>query len=394
MVFIGEDLTLAHVTRPLVLAKALDLTRYDVHFATGGKYQRFVEGSELNSHTIPTLSSEIFIERLAKGRPIVTVKEIEISVQTDLALFRQLSPDMVVGDFRLSLSISTQIAKINYACLTNAYWSPYSTLPFPVPELPIVDIFGVKLVGYLSRLLLPFIMRYHATPINAVRKKYGLSTYRSIKEVYTAGNWALYLDTPSLAPTFAKPDHHLYLGPLLWSPDVPLPAWWHNLPDNKPVVYVTMGSSGDIGVVKTVIAVLKEMNVTAIVSSAGRFDAEDSHDNLFVENFIPGIKAAQKASMVICSGGTATSYQALSCGTPVLGTPCNADQYLSMEAVVRQGAGVLVRAGKVTSRNIKQGIETILSNKDFAFNANRIKTEMDEYHAPTRFSDFINAVTR
>jgi len=52
----------------------------------------------------------------------------------------------------------------------------------------------------------------------------------------------------------------------------------------------------------------------------------------------------QRASVVVYSGGTATTYQALSCGTPVLWIPCNSDQYLSMDAIARQGSGILIRA--------------------------------------------------
>jgi len=69
--------------------------------------------------------------------------------------------------------------------------------------------------------------------------------------------------------------------------------------------------------------------------------------------YLPGLKAAQRASVVVCSGGTATTYQALSCGTPVLGIPCNSDQYLSMEAIARQGSGILIRAGFIGSNLIR-----------------------------------------
>lgn len=394
ILFIGEDLTLAHVTRPMVLAESLDIDKYDITFATGHQYNQFVQNLNFKTHTISTLSSKIFLERLAKGKPIFLSNEIEKYVKEDLDLFKKVNPDLVIGDFRLSLGISSQLAQIPYACLTNAFWSPFSILPFPVPELLIVNLLGIKIVKFFSGFFLPFIMKIHASPINSIRKKYNLPLHKDIKEAYTYGDWTLYLDPPSLAPTVNLPANHLYLGPLLWSPEAPLPEWWNSLPEDKPVIYITLGSSGEIGFVKELISTLKNMPVTAVISSASRFTAQDLPDNIYVEAFLPGLKAAQRSSVVVCSGGTATTYQALSCGTPVLGIPSNADQYLSMEAIVRQGSGILIRAGQINQHNFKSGIETILKEQHYSFQAMKIKEEMAKYNSQKLFAAFIDSLVQ
>ena len=390
IVFVAEDVTLAHVTRPLVLANSLDRSRYEIFFATGKKYRYLLENSRHSLYTITTLASEIFLDRLAKGKPVYTKDELKASVESDLELFAKLSPDILIGDFRLSLGISARLAKIPYAALTNAHWSPYSTLSFPLPEHPLVNIFGVKISRFFFKILQPVIFKYHAAQFNSLRKAYGLDPLKDLRDVYTCGDWTLYLDLPALAPTLNTPDNHFYLGPVVWSPDIPLPEWWADIPENKPVLYVTLGSSGDIRFMNTIIDTLGKMPVTALVASAGRFDAAQLPDNIFAEKYLPGLEAAKMASLVVCSGGTATTYQALSCGASVLGIPSNADQYLSMEAIAKQGAGLLIRSGKVTGRNIRKGIETILENAEYKQNANRLKNEMLLYNASERFCDFID----
>ena len=390
IVFVAEDVTLAHVTRPLVLANSLDRSRYEIFFATGKKYRYLLENSRHSLYTITTLASEIFLDRLAKGKPVYTKDELKASVESDLELFAKLSPDILIGDFRLSLGISARLAKIPYAALTNAHWSPYSTLSFPLPEHPLVNIFGVKISRFFFKILQPVIFKYHAAQFNSLRKAYGLDPLKDLRDVYTCGDWTLYLDLPALAPTSNIPDNHFYLGPVVWSPDIPLPEWWADIPENKPVLYVTLGSSGDIRFMNTIIDTLGKMPVTALVASAGRFDAAQLPDNIFAEKYLPGLEAAKMASLVVCSGGTATTYQALSCGASVLGIPSNADQYLSMEAIAKQGAGLLIRSGKVTGRNIRKGIETILENAEYKQNANRLKNEMLLYNASERFCDFID----
>lgn len=387
-------MTLAHVTRPLVLANSLDRHRYEIFFATGERYRYLLENSGHSLYTIPTLSSQIFLDRLAKGQPVYTKDDLKASVKADLDLLSELSPDLVIGDFRLSLGISTRLAEIPYAALTNAHWSPYSTLSFPLPEHLLVNIFGVKISRFFLKILQPVIFKYHAAPFNFLRKTSGLAPLRDIKEVYTCGDWTLYLDLPALAPASNIPDNHFYLGPVLWSPDIPLPEWWNDIPKDRPVLYVTLGSSGDIRFMDVIMDILGKMPVTAIVASAERFEPSHLPDNIFAEKYLPGLEASKMASLVVCSGGTATTYQALSCGVPVLGIPSNADQYLSMEAIVKQGAGLLIRSGNVSGRNIRKGIETILENAEYKQNANRLKNEMLLYNAPERFSSFVDSLDK
>ena len=387
-------MTLAHVTRPLVLANSLDRSRYEIFLATGKKYRYLLENSGHSLHTIPTLSSRIFLDRLAKGKPVHTKDELKASVKADLELFSELSPDLVFGDFRLSLGISARLAEIPYAALTNAHWSPYSTLSFPLPEHPLVNIFGVKISRFFLKILQPVIFKYHATSFNSLCKASGLDSLKNLRDVYTCGDWTLYLDLPALAPTSNIPDNHFYLGPVLWSPDIPLPEWWNDITKDKPILYVTLGSSGDIRFMDVIIDTLGRMPVTAIVASAGRFESSHLPDNIFAEKYLPGLEASKIASLVVCSGGTATTYQALSYGVPVMGIPSNADQYLSMEAIVKQEAGLLIRSGSVTGRNIRKGIETILENAEYKQNANKLRNEMLLYNAPERFSSFVDSLDK
>ncbi|HEC99742.1 MAG TPA: glycosyl transferase family 1 [Proteobacteria bacterium] len=392
ILFVAEDVTLAHVTRPLVLANSLDRSRYEIYFATGKDSRYLVESFGNHFYTIPTLSSTKFLDRLAKGKPVYTLDELKISVQADLDLLMKLSPDLVAGDFRLSLGISSELLGIPYAALSNAHWSPYATAPFPLPEHPLVNIFGVGISHFFFKMLRPAFFKYHAAAFNALRRTYGLRPVRDLREVYTYGNWSLYLDLPCLAPTSNLPDNHLYLGPVLWSPNVSFPDWWNKVAPDKPIIYVTLGSSGNITVMDTILEVLGEMPVTAMVASAGRFDTGQLSKNIFLEKFLPGVEASKRASLVICSGGSATTYQALACGTPIIGLPSNADQYLTMEAIVREEAGLLIRSGKVTKVKIKRAIEDIFENEDYQKAASRLGEEMLQYDAPARFSAFVDTI--
>jgi len=59
----------------MVLAESIDSDKYDISFATGDQYQRFIQDLKFKIHTLSTLSSKIFLERLAKGKPIFQKKK-------------------------------------------------------------------------------------------------------------------------------------------------------------------------------------------------------------------------------------------------------------------------------------------------------------------------------
>ena len=129
VLFIGEAVTLAHVTRLSVLAKGLNPEKYEVIFACDKQYRSLVDTSIFQFRSITSISPDLFLKRLGKGSPVYSMKELKEYVSSELALFEELSPDLVVGDFRISLGISADIAQIPYVTVTNAHWSPYSVLP-------------------------------------------------------------------------------------------------------------------------------------------------------------------------------------------------------------------------------------------------------------------------
>jgi UDP:flavonoid glycosyltransferase YjiC (YdhE family) len=389
VLFIGEAVTLAHVTRPLVLADSLNRDQYHIVFACGSYYQNLIGKAGYDFREISTISPELFYERLANGKPLYTTKELENYVASELELFSRVLPDFVVGDFRISLGISTEIAGIPYAALANAHWSPYSNLPVPLPEHPAVRFFGVKLSRLLFPLLQPVIFRFHSRGFNRLRKAHSLSVLKGLQEVYTYGAWTLYADIPSCAPTENLPKNHLYIGPIIWSPSVPFPGWWDCLPADSPVIYVTLGSSGNISVIHEVIDSLKELHVSTMIATADRVRLAGLPANMFTANYLPGIEAAKRAEMVICSGGSATVYQALSVGVPVLGLPSNTDQYFTMEGVSRKGAGILIRSGKADRQLIGDAVKRIFNDVSFKKAAIELEREIGKFNAQERFAGFL-----
>lgn len=397
----AEALTLAQVVRLLVLAKGVDRERYDVHFACRDFPKLLFQGADFALHPLYTIDSESGLCRVEKGERIYDAPTLVRYVESELELFEHVRPDLVIGDFRLSLSVSSVLAKIPLLTLINAYWSPYAERDgFPVPDHPIVKLVGhERAARYLDRAL-PRAFAHFAAPLEQVRRQFGLPALGGLLEQLCYGDYTLYPDVPELVKTRAAPSNHVYLGPVPWSPSVPLPDWWQGLDPSLPTVYVTLGSSGAAHVVSTVFEALASLEVNVLFARAGRtgeaFRALDSAlargGRVFVADFLPGALAASRAAFVISNGGASTSYQALGEGVPVLGIPYNLDQYLAMTAIERASAGILLRAGNLSVKPLREACVRMLNSSDLKRGSLEVQRAFRAYDCQERFHSLLLAL--
>lgn len=392
ILFIAESVTLAHIARTVALARTLNPRRYDVHLACDRRYLSVFGRLPFPVHSIHSISSAQFHRRLIEADPLYTEEELRGYVKEDLRLLARLGPDVVVGDFRLSLSASARVVGIPYLSIANAYWSPYARPRFVVPDVEIVDRFGVRLGQGLFNLLRPIVFAHHATALNRIRRDYGLPAIRyDLSSSFTDGDKTLYADLPELVPTFKRPSHHHYLGPILWSYDS-APDWWDDVPKDRPLAYVSLGSSGKGELLPGVLTMLARLGVNAMVSTAGHPTPASVPGQVWVGEYLPGLEAARRANIVICNGGSATVYQALAAGVPVIGLPYNLDQYLMMDYVQEFGVGEYVRSGQASIDAMERAATTILSDVSYERKAQSLKESVQAHRCDKRFLQIVESL--
>lgn len=388
VLFFAEAVTLAHVARPLALGMALDPARYEIFFACDQRYRHFVNNEHWIYRPLRSISSHRFLQALAQGSPVYDEGTLRDYVREDLALIDEIKPDVIVGDFRLSLSVSARLRGVPYLAIASAYWSAYSARKdFPLPVLPMTRFMPIAAARFLFAMGRRVAFAYHTLPLNRVRREYDLpSLGRDLRHIYTDADYVLFADVPDLFPTIALPSTHRYLGPILWSPPVPKPPWWDALPQQRPIVYVTLGSSGVVKLLPVLLEALSTLQVSVIVATAGVSLVNTYPDHVYTADYLPGLEAAARADLVICNGGSPTSQQALAASVPVLGIAGNMDQFLNMDAVVKSGAGVLMRADRASVAAIRALVPHLLSTAAYTQAAKKVGEIFGRYSAPDRFA--------
>ncbi len=394
VLFIAEAVTMAHVVRPLALAEGLRNRGIAVQLAIAGSGRDWP--TDVDVLRLPGIGAEAFSRALERGRPVLESAVLNELVKADLALLGRCRPDLVIGDFRLSLSISARVARVTYATLTNAYWSPSYRRPLPMPVLPHTRVLPLQLAQALFDLGQRFVLPRHCAPMNEVRASHGLpSLGNDLKQVYTDADHVLLADLPGMFQLESAPVNQHHLGPVLWSPPVDPPAWWNDVPRDRPIVYLTLGSSGSRQVFANLARMLAIEDLTVIASSAGGAGtAGIDASRCLVAPYLPGDRAAAMADLVICNGGSMSCQQAFIAGRPVLGVASNMDQFLNMQGVSAAGAGLCLRADRLSASAVRQACRSLLNEPGFTESARRLGQAMASHDAAQTLHELLPTLVR
>jgi UDP:flavonoid glycosyltransferase YjiC (YdhE family) len=397
ILFLAEVVAWSSVVRLLILARGLDPRRYDVHFASAQFDERLFHGTSFTRWPVVSISLEKFYAAVASGKRMYDEATLQKYVADELRLYEAIRPDLVVSDLRWSTPVSAPAFGVPCTTLVNAYWAYWSHRTtrgeFPVPDHPVFRLLPSKLVKYVAPIVLSIGLRYFAAPVNKLRKKHGLPELGDIIDVMTWGDRVLFPDDPLITPLTYQAPHETFLGPVLWSPQIPLPYYWDELGHDRPMVYFTLGSSGAAHAVPPVLEALDGMEVDVLLSTAGRVRPKRVPDNVHVVDMIPGDLAARKAAVVVCNGGASTGYQALSEGTPIVGIPSNPDQFLAATAMRDAGAGLLLRASTVTPAKVRAAVERVMREESFTQAAQRVAESFARFDPHARFRAVVDEAT-
>lgn len=380
VLFFAEAVTLAHVARPVALGRSLDSDQYEVVIACPQRYAPFAQSPRWRLESLESIPPEQFNAALARGSPVYDSATLRRYAEEDLALFDRVAPDLVVGDFRLSLSASARVAGIPYLTIANAYWSPDYRGAFPLPVLPMTRVLPLPVARQLFSAFRPLAFGAHCRPMNRLRAGFGLPGFgNDLRRVYTDADHHLVPDIESLYPLERSSRSHSFLGALAWSPPVEKPDWWDGVAaQNRPIVYVTLGSSGSARVLQRVLDALSGQPISVIASSAGASRAIRVPVNAKVADYLPGEEAAARSALVVCNGGSLGTQQGLAAGVPVLGIASNMDQFFNMEPLVRQGAARLLRADRLTDDRIRDACRFLLTSTSAREAAARVQAMMGQ----------------
>jgi UDP:flavonoid glycosyltransferase YjiC (YdhE family) len=159
----------------------------------------------------------------------------------------------------------------------------------------------------------------------------------------------------------------------------PLPDWWDG--SDAPLVYLTFGTVlGHMSMAsdkyRMAIRAVADLRVRVLLTVGRKVDPASIGPvpaNVHVESWIDQHRVLGLADLVVCHGGSGTSFGALAAGVPLVVVPMFSDQFENGRRIAAAGAGLVVES---ESAAISDGISTVLETPTFRDGAQRIEAEM------------------
>lgn len=169
--------------------------------------------------------------------------------------------------------------------------------------------------------------------------------------------------------------------------------WWNG--SRAPLVYVSCGTvlghmSIAASVYTTMLEAVREIDVRVLLTVGRRFDRSSLGripSNVHVEPWVDQADIFPEADLVVCHGGSGTTFGALGAGLPVVVVPVFADQFANGQRIADSGAGVAVDTRRAPdgalqpvdlndAPRITEAIRTVQANAAYRDQARRVAEEL------------------
>jgi UDP:flavonoid glycosyltransferase YjiC (YdhE family) len=128
--------------------------------------------------------------------------------------------------------------------------------------------------------------------------------------------------------------------------------WWNG--SRAPLVYASFGTvlghmSVAAGVYETIFRAVQSIDARVLLTVGRHFDRSrlgPVPGNVHVEAWVDQADVFAEADLVVCHGGSGTSFGALAAGLPLVVVPVFADQFTNAGRIAECGAGIAVDTGR------------------------------------------------
>jgi MGT family glycosyltransferase len=196
--------------------------------------------------------------------------------------------------------------------------------------------------------------------LNAVRREQGLDPIASPLDHVLAPDRVLVLTGEPLEyPRTDLPAHVRFVGAQSWDPPAPEPEWLREPGDPWVLVTCSTEYQGD--------EALREEPVRVVVTLADAHGAElPSAPNARIERFVPHGPVLDRAVAIVCHGGMGIVQKSVARGVPVVAVPFGRDQPEVARRVMHSGAGVALRAKKLTPAGLRAAVRRAIAGRPAA----------------------------
>jgi MGT family glycosyltransferase len=219
---------------------------------------------------------------------------------------------------------------------------------------------------------LPKVKEWVSSHVAALEREAGLSPTPSPD---MSPRLVVVFSTEALVGTgIGWPEHFRFVGPSIEDRPDSTPFPWEALA-GAPRVFVSLGTvNADSGAdfYAALIDALRDLDAQVILAAPPSL-VRGAPPNFIVRERVPQLDLLPHVDAVVCHAGHNTVCEALANGLPLVVAPIRDDQPVVAQQVVRSGAGVRVRYGRLSPGALRDAVERILGDGRYREAAGRIR---------------------
>ena len=168
---------------------------------------------------------------------------------------------------------------------------------------------------------------------------------------------------------------------------------WDQL-DGRPLIYASLGTTlkSDPAIFGMIAEACDGLGVQLVISLGGRRDPgmfQDLPGKPLIVRDAPQLELLKKAEIVITHAGPNTVFETLLQGKPMIAIPKTFDQPAIAARLAWLGAAIVLRPGKLSVREIRAALSTLLNDPSYRDAARVIQGRIRSAHGLERAADLI-----
>jgi MGT family glycosyltransferase len=405
----------------LTIAGHLARQGHDVSMLTGRRFRGQVEASGAHFTALPTESDydDADLDQAFPGREKlggldrfrfdldhIFIDPIPWQSQAVEALVAAHRPDAIVVDVgfvgvlpRLLDAASNRPPVVTIG-LTPLMFSSRDTAPFGLAKPPSATVLG-RVRNRALQELTRRMFRGNQRHVDQLLQQQGLGKLPVFfLDMALVTDQYLQLCGPSLEyPRSDLPAHVRFVGPVIPPPTSagPLPDWWDELNDGRPVVLVTQGTVDNLDlsrVVEPTLEALDGADVLVIATTGGRPVSvlPTPPDNARVVEFIPYSAILPHVDVMVTNGGYGGVQQSLAYGVPMVVAGDSEDKPEVAARVAWTRTGIDLGTGDPRPKAIRSAVDRILRDSAYRARAQQLAAEIKELDALTTIEECLRTV--
>jgi UDP:flavonoid glycosyltransferase YjiC (YdhE family) len=390
---------LAHLGACLAVGGELRARDHEVRVAYGGTRRELIEREGFPWHRVPEVAAE---REWHRDGWFGSTQELRSLVDAHLELLERVRPDVAVSSSGIAGRLACEVAAVpqmnlmHYVAITPygrravVWGNRWSDARRPRRLLWVLRARGRSARRRISG-------RPTSRVAERVRAELGLPPVG--RDGFAGARDSVFAITtaPFLDPARGLPDQWRYIGPLAWSPSTngldPPPER-----GDRPLVYVTQGSTGDPGLLRRTVSELASQRLDVVVTTGGLCDPLELAclgPNVRAAELLSGQACLETADVAVIHGGHLTFCQALLAGTPVVVMPHRGDQIGRVHRAERLGVGIGLWPRPRLRGTIHRAVRRLLETPGYRQRGAEIALRLrDRWHGSRNAADLVELLAR